>query len=107
MRQEQGSPWSLSRERLEGGHSLREVVLLGQLWLPLGAFKCCKQAPCMEGICMKGRMASPSYPLTMGLIEKRVKAHIQANHGIVKTLYFLALLNSTNWAVDIDGVCGL
>lgn len=54
----------------------------------------------MEGICMKGRMASPRYSPTMGLmglIEKRVKAHIQASH----------LLNSTNWAVDIDGVCGL
>ena len=67
----------------------------------------------MEGISMKGRMASPSYSPTMGLmglmglIEERVKAHTQASHGIVKSLYFLALLNSTSWAVDIDGVCGL
>lgn len=58
----------------------------------------------------EGRMASPRYSPTvglMGLIERRVKARIQASHGIVKSLYFLALLNSTNWAVDVDGVCGL
>ena len=57
---------------------------------------------------MKGRMDSLSYSQTMGLvgIDKGGKAYIQASHRIVMSLFFLALLNSTNLAVYTDGLSG-
>lgn len=40
-------------------------------------------------------------------IEKQVKSLVLTGCRIVKILYFLALLTSTEWAIEVDGVSEL
>lgn len=57
---------------------------------------------------MKKRMIVIGYFNLIHLvgIEKQPKAHVQTSCRIVKILHFLALLTSTDWAIDIDGISG-
>lgn len=63
----------------------------------------------MWDISMKERMIVIGYFNLIHLlgIEKQPKAHVQMSYRIIKILYFLALLTSTDWAIDVDGIFGL
>ena len=40
-------------------------------------------------------------------IKQQAKAHVQMSYRIVRISYFLAVLISTDWAVEVDGVSEL